>query len=91
MNIACRNEGFDGKEYRERVCSQFGKLTLSFKEYLGFLRYSKDTDFIPISQNHRMIEVGKVLWRSSGPAPLLKQGQLQPVTAAHGQRTSEYL
>lgn len=75
----------------ERVCSQFGKLTLSFGEYLGFLRYIRDTDFILISQNHGMNEVGKDLWRSSGPAPLLKQGHLQPVTPAHGQRTSDCL
>ena len=32
-----------------------------------------------ISQNPRMAEVGRDLWRSSGPTPLLKQGHLEPV------------
>ena len=31
------------------------------------------------SQNHRMAEVRRHLWRSSGPTPLLRQGHLQPV------------
>jgi len=26
-----------------------------------------------------MVEVGRDLWRSSGPIPLLKQGHLEPV------------
>lgn len=30
-------------------------------------------------QNHRRAEVGKVLWRSSGPSPLLSQSRIQSV------------
>ena len=30
-------------------------------------------------QNHRVVEVGRDLWRSSVPTPLLKQGHLEPV------------
>ena len=29
--------------------------------------------------DHRMVEVGRDLWRSSGPTPLLKHGHLEPV------------
>jgi len=30
------------------------------------------SNFLFSSQNHRMVEVGRDLWRSSGPTPLLK-------------------
>lgn len=30
-------------------------------------------------QNHRVVEVGRNLWRSSGPTPLLKWGHPEPV------------
>ena len=43
------------------------------------------------SQNHRMVEVGRDLWRSSGPTPVLKQGHLELVAQAHGQMAFEYL
>ena len=33
----------------------------------------------PDSQNHRMVEVGRDLWRSSSTTPLLKQGPLKQV------------
>jgi len=38
-----------------------------------------------------MAEVGKDLWRSSGPTPLLKQGYLEPVAQDHVQMVLEYL
>ena len=41
--------------------------------------------------NHRMVEVGRDLWRSSGPNPLLKQGHLEPVAQDHVQMAFEYL
>ena len=38
-----------------------------------------------------MIEVGRDLWRSSGPRPLLKQGHLETVAQDHVQTAFEYL
>ena len=38
-----------------------------------------------------MVEVGRELWRSSGPIPLLKQGHLQLVVQDHVQMDVEYL
>ena len=32
-----------------------------------------------VSQNHRRVEVGRDIWKSSGPTPLLKQDHLEPV------------
>lgn len=43
------------------------------------------------SQYHRMVEVGRDLWRSSCPALLLKQGHLEPVAQDHVQMAFEYL
>jgi len=43
------------------------------------------------SQNHRMVEVGRGFWRSSGPNPLLKQGHLELVAQDHPQMDFEYL
>ena len=44
---------------------------------------------------HRMVEVGRDLWnssgRSSGPTPLLKHGHLEPVAQDCVQVASEYL
>lgn len=42
------------------------------------------------SQNSRMIEVGRDLWRSSGSIPLLKQGHLEPVVQYYVQTDFEY-
>jgi len=38
-----------------------------------------------------MLEIGRDLWRSSGPSPLLKQGHLEPIAQDHVQTSSEYL
>lgn len=35
------------------------------------------------SWKHIMIGVGRVLWRSSGPNPLLKLGHMKPVAHEH--------
>lgn len=37
------------------------------------------------SQNYRMVEVGRDLWRSSCPGPLLRQGHPEPVAQDHVQ------
>lgn len=36
-----------------------------------------------------MVEVGRDHWRSSGPTPLLKQGDLKPVALGHVQMAFE--
>jgi len=41
--------------------------------------------------NHRMVEVGRDLWRSSALTPLLKQAHLQPVAQDHVRMVFEYL
>ena len=38
-----------------------------------------------------MAEVGRDLWKSSGPTPLLKLGHLKPVAQGHVQTAFEYL
>jgi len=38
-----------------------------------------------IAQHRRKIEVGRHLWRSSGPSPLLQQEHLEPVVQTHAQ------
>jgi len=38
-----------------------------------------------------MVEVGRHLWRSAGPTPLLKQGCLELVVQDHVQTAFEYL
>jgi len=43
------------------------------------------------SQNHRMVEVGRVLWRSPCLTPLFKWGPLQTVGQDHVQMAFEYL
>jgi len=43
------------------------------------------------SQNHRTVEVGRDLRRSSGPTPLLKQGHLEQAAQACVQAAFEYL
>jgi len=47
----------------------------------------------PEYTNHRIrvVEVGRDLWRSSGPIPLLKQGHLEPVTQENIQMAFESL
>lgn len=47
--------------------------------------------FFFLSQNNRMLEFGRNLWRSSGPHPLLKQSHLQTVVQDHVQTAFEYL
>ena len=42
------------------------------------------------SQNHRMVEVGRDLWISSSPNPLLKQDHLEHVAQDHVQAGLEY-
>jgi len=44
-----------------------------------------------ISQNHRMVGVGRDLWGSSSPTPLLKQGHLQQAAQDLIQAGLEYL
>ena len=43
------------------------------------------------SQNHRMVEVGREVWISSGLNSLLKQGHQELVTKDLVQKTSAYL
>lgn len=43
------------------------------------------------SQNHRIIKVGRDLWRPSSPTPLPKQSHLKPVTQEHIQEDSQHL
>uniref|UniRef100_A0A8B9PTS4 Tectonin beta-propeller repeat containing 2 n=1 Tax=Apteryx owenii TaxID=8824 RepID=A0A8B9PTS4_APTOW len=43
------------------------------------------------SQNHRIAEVGRDLWRSSSPTPLLKQGHLEHIVQDRIQACFEYL
>lgn len=38
-----------------------------------------------------MVEVGRGLWRSSGPSPLLKQGRLDAVAQVRVQTAFEYV
>jgi len=47
--------------------------------------------FILVTQNHRMVEVERDLWRSSGPTPLLKQGDLELAAQDHDQTASKHL
>lgn len=60
--------------------------------FLGFaipflyLNFHVLSDF---SQNPRMIEIIRDLWRSSGLRPLLKQGYLEPVAQDHVSRDEE--
>lgn len=42
-------------------------------------------------QSYKTVEVGSILWRSSGPTLLLKQGHLEPVAQDHGWAAFEYL
>ena len=44
-----------------------------------------------MSQNHRMVGVGRDLWGSSSPTPLTKQGHLQQAAQDRGQVGLEYL
>lgn len=43
------------------------------------------------TQNHRAVEVGRHLWRTSSPTPLLKQDHLELVMQDHVQTGFEYL
>ena len=44
-----------------------------------------------MSQNHRMVGVGRDLWRSSCPTPLLEQGHLEQGAQEHVQAGFECL
>ena len=44
-----------------------------------FRAKGKKVSMFTESENHRMAEAGRDLWRSSCPIPLLKQGHLDPV------------
>ena len=43
------------------------------------------------SHPFRRVEVGRDLWRSPGPRPLLKQAHLEPVAQEHGLLSFGYL
>ena len=58
---------------------------------LGQIEFRQVTFQFILSQNHRTVEVGRDLWRSSRPNPLLKQGHLQLVVQDCVQVASEYL
>jgi len=47
--------------------------------------------FPPYQRNNRLQEVGRDLWRSSGPIPRLKQGHLDQAAQDHIQMAFEYL
>ncbi|KAM6343521.1 zinc transporter 7 isoform 3-T7 [Alca torda] len=46
---------------------------------------------IKVSQNHRMVGIGKDLWRSCSPNPLPEQGHLEQAAQERIQRGFEYL
>jgi len=43
------------------------------------------------SHNHRLFQIGRDLWRTPGPSPLLKQGHLELLVQDHVQTAFEYL
>lgn len=47
--------------------------------------------FRAMSQKHRRVEVGRDLWRSFFPTPLLEQCYLEPVAQDHYQMACEYV
>ena len=58
----------------------------------GWQQFVRDKQpVLPTSQNHRLAEVGRDVWRSSGLTPLLKQGHLEMVAQDHAQMAFEYL
>lgn len=70
--LLSRTEGEKIRRKRSQVEVRTGRL-------LTIYYYGQNT------QNHRMVEVGRDLYRSSGPNPLLKQGHLKPVAQDHVQ------
>lgn len=58
-----------------------------------YAKIYKHIKYIPVCTyaNHRIIEVGRDLWRSSGPNPLLKQGHAEPIAQDYVQIPFEYL
>ena len=42
-----------------------------------------------MSLNHRIIEIGRKLWRSPGSIPFHKQGHLEPLAQVHVQVAAE--
>lgn len=44
-----------------------------------------------VSQNHRLVEVGRDVWRSSSPSPCSKQGELEQVAQGRVRSGFEYL
>jgi len=71
-----------GRLLSQMVHNDFiSRRTLYFLNY-GFFQQKLELLFpLPLkaSQNHRMIEVGRDLWQTRGPTPLLKQGHLELV------------
>jgi len=64
---------------------------LFFIEQKYFFIYSFMCRLWALSQNHKIVEVGRDLWRSPGPNPLLKQGHLELVAQDHIHTASEHL
>lgn len=52
---------------------------------------SSKLNVINFSQKCRLVEIGRDLWRVSGPTPLLKQGHTEQDAQDHVQAVSEYL
>jgi len=65
-----------------------GGLEVNLENCDRYDRYNFSGDGL---DNHRMVEVGSDLWRSSCPALLLKQGHLEQVAHDHVQMAFEYL
>lgn len=64
------------KPFTYCICS-----ILKYLFHLGRVNCTKD-DCIRL-QNHRIVDVGRDLWRSSCSTPLLKKGHLQQVVQEH--------
>ena len=47
--------------------------------------YTGEISAVPYPQNHEMVKLGRDLWRSSGPVPLLKQGHPEQAAQDHVQ------
>ncbi|KAK4827433.1 hypothetical protein QYF61_017990, partial [Mycteria americana] len=52
---------------------------------VGLKNEGDDKTSVMESQHHRKVEIGRGLWKSPGPTPLLKQGHLEPVAQDHVQ------
>lgn len=65
----------------------------SLKKKVLVLYFQMGTIFFRVmfSQNHGIVEVGKNIWRTSGPTSMLMQSHLGQVAQGQVQTTSEYL